>query len=458
MSVERVRITGRKYRVSFHSVLHCAESVVRYSVAFIRSIGRWSMTALVINSIIGASIFGMPTELIRLLGRASPIAAFLTALIISIIAACMAEVASQFTEAGGAYLYVRTAFGRFAGLQVGWFWLLATISGGAGSANLFVQYFSSLWRPAGFGWMRMGIMGLLIAIPTAANYIGVRTGAALSNALTIAKLLPLCVLVIAGLAHFSKGPHLISATEFTHPGAAAWLNAFLLLIFAYSGFENTLAPAEEVREPRRTVPFALATGLLVCASLYALIQFVTVATIGTNTAAHPLAVADTASILLGRNGFMFVALGVMISTYGWIAGDILTSPRIVYSFAANGDAPAFFAKLHPRFKIPALAIVVYAVAVWVLAVSGTFLWVAAVGGASALILYSGVCASLIRLRRLQPHAPALRVPFGPVLAIAAILISLALISTLDSRQVLLIIATIVTATVNYWWAKRRELQ
>ena len=148
------------------------------------------MTALVVNSIIGASIFGMPSELIRLLGRASPIAMLVAALIVSIIVACMAEVASQFTEAGGAYLYVRTAFGRFAGLQVGWFWLLAGLGGGAGCANLFVQYFASFWPTAAQGWARIGIMALLIIVPTAVNYVGVRSGANLSTILTIAEHLP----------------------------------------------------------------------------------------------------------------------------------------------------------------------------------------------------------------------------------------------------------------------------
>jgi amino acid transporter len=299
-------------------------------------------------------------------------------------------------------------------------------------------------------------MALLIAVPTAANYVGVRSGANLSTILTIAKLLPLLLLIDLGLAHFSQQPQLASVIEFTHPGSAAWLRALLLLIFAYSGFENTLAPGGEVKEPRRTVPFALAVGLLVCAIVYALIQFITVATIGANPTDYPL--ADTATVLLGRGGSVFVTLAVMLSTYGWLSGDILTSPRIVYSFAERGDAPALFAKLHSRNQTPALAVVVYAVLMWVLAVTGTFLWVAALGAASSLILYSGVCASLIRLRRLRPEAQALRVPFGSAMAVAAILISLALISALDLRQALLMSITSLIAAANWWWAKRRELQ
>lgn len=277
----------------------------------IRSIGRWTLTALVVNSIVGSSIFGLPSELTRLLGRASPIAMLVAAGIISIIIASMAEVASQFTQTGGLYLYVRTAFGRFAGLQVGWFWILASIGGGASSANLFVQYLGSIWHPASDTGVRIAMITLLIAVPLAANYFGVRSGANLSNALTVAKLLPLVLLIVLGLIHFSKQPKLISAVEFTHPGSAAWLRALLLLTFAYSGFENAMAPGAEVKDPRRTMPFALATGLIVCSIVYALVQFVAVATIGTRPSEYPL--ADTASVLLSHGG-LFVAVAVMIST------------------------------------------------------------------------------------------------------------------------------------------------
>jgi amino acid transporter len=340
-------------------------------------------------------------------------------------------------------------------LQVGWFWLLSSIGAGAGCANLFVQYLGSIWHPASQTGARIAIITLLIAVPTAANYVGVRSGANLSNALTVAKLLPLCLLIILGLVHFSQQPQLISVVEFTHPGSGAWLRALLLLIFAYGGFENTLAPGAELKDPRRNVPFALITGLIVCAALYALIQFVTVATIGTKATEYPL--ADVASMLF-NHGSLFIALGVMISTYGWLSGDLLASPRIVYAFAETGDAPPVLGKVHAEFHTPAIAIVAHALLTWLLAVTGTFLWVAALSAASSLILYSGVCASLIRLRQLRPQAQAFRIPFGPALAVLAIGISLALIFALDGRQALLMGITALIATANWWWAKRREIQ
>src|SRR5262250_2864424 len=150
-------------------------------MTFVRSIGRWTMTALVINGIFGAGIFALPGELNRLLGRASSFAMIFAALAMAIIMACNVEVASQFSEAGGAYLYTRTAFGRFVGMQIGWFFLLAVVGAVAVCANLFVQYLAPFLPWTLSAWERGLVMALLIAIPATANYCGVRSGANLSS-------------------------------------------------------------------------------------------------------------------------------------------------------------------------------------------------------------------------------------------------------------------------------------
>jgi amino acid transporter len=118
-------------------------------VSFVRAIGRWTMTALVVNCIIGSGIFGLPSEVTHLVGRASPIAMIVAGVAMAIIMMCIAEVASHFDEAGGAYLYTRTALGRFAGIQVAWFSILAAIGGGAANASLFMIYLSGFSRGRG---------------------------------------------------------------------------------------------------------------------------------------------------------------------------------------------------------------------------------------------------------------------------------------------------------------------
>ncbi len=425
-------------------------------MAFVRSIGRWTMTALVINSIIGSGIFGVPGELTRLLGRASPFAMIFAALGMAVIMACIAEVASQFSEPGGPYRYVRAAFGRFLGIQVGWFHLLTVVGAVAAAANLFVDYLSTVLPWTLNGWERGLLMAILVALPAVANYVGVRSGANLSSVMTVAKLSPLGLLILFGVARFAHHPQMIHPSEIAAPGMANWLRAMVFVSFPLLGWEDSLIPTGEVKDPRRTIPFALSTGLAACAVTYALLQFITVATVGTTSTERPL--PGTASVLMGRGGAALVVIAIMVSTYGWISADMLNAPRLAYSLAAEGDFPALFARLHPRFHTPATAIVLYAVTGWVLAVSGTFLWAVALSAGSNMVYYAATSAALIRLRKLHPNADAFRVPFGPALSIVAVGLAVALLTGLQRREALLMWVTALIGAANWLWARRRHLE
>jgi len=424
-------------------------------VPFVRAIGRWTMTALVVNTIIGSGIFGVPSELTRLLGRASPLAFLFAALAMAVIMLCMAEVASQFSEPGGPYLYVRTAFGRFLGTQVAWFHLLTMIGSGAAGAALFMAYCSGFLPVAVHGDLRIALLAIVIIIPVMANYLGVRAGASFASLLTIAKLLPLVLLIGFGIIRFSRHFEFLSLSDLASPTRTSWLTALLLLVFTYGGFEDALVPTGEVERPRYTVPFALIFGVLGCAIVYVLVQFVTVATIGTTPTDRPL--AEAASALM-KGGGAIITIAVLISTYGTLSGCVLNCPRLVCSLSSQGDFPRFFGSLHPRFNTPTRAIVVYALLVWVLASSGTFVWAVMLSGGSAVLIYAGTSAALIRLRRQNPNADALRMPFEMTLAVLGIVVSLSFLTQLESRQALLMSMTALTAGANWWWANRRELQ
>jgi basic amino acid/polyamine antiporter, APA family len=374
-------------------------------------------------------------------------------LAMAVIMLCMAEVASQFDEPGGAYLYARTAFGRFAGMQAGWFSILSSLGGGAANASLFMIYLSGFLPWAAHGWHRVGLLTILIAVPAVANCIGIRSGATLSIVFTVAKLLPLALLITLGVVRFGRHFEVLHSKEITNPGLTPWLSALLLLIFAYGGIENALIPAGEVEEPHRTVPSGLLAGLLVMVIVYTFVQFVTVATIGASTTGRPL--AETAFVLVGRGGGLFVTIAVMISTYGLVTGLILNIPRLACSLASQGDIPPLLGRLHSRFNTPSRAILLYAAVVWLLAATGTYLWLVALTGGAKLVIYAGACASLLRLRR-QPQTEALRIPFGRGLAILGILIALAIVTRLHAREALLMGITALIASANWWWAKQRE--
>ncbi len=418
----------------------------------IRSIGRWSLVALVINCIIGSGIFGVPGTLIAAVGRASPIAMILAGLLTSVIVLCFAEVGSRFSEPGGVYLYSRSAFGRLAGLEVGWFYFLSAVGGAAANASLFVIYLSGMAPWCSHGWPRPLVVAALIVLPAAANYIGTRKGTIWCNVFTVAKLAPLALLIGLGLIRFAGHAEMAPASEVVAPGWAAWGNALLLLIFVFGGFEDPMTPAGEVTDPRRTIPFALITGLAACTAIYALLQFVVVAMVGTGGGERPL--ASAADLLVGRGGALFVDIAAMISTYGWISASLLNVPRLLFSLADKGDFPPLFGKVHPRFNTPHAAILIFAALAWVLTVTGTFKWSLLVSAGAGVMYYLVICAALLRLRRLETKPAAFRLPFGAAFSIAGMGICVLLLSRLELREALLMMITAAVAGVNWWWVKR----
>lgn len=415
-----------------------------------RPIGRSKMTALVINCIIGSAIFGVPSEAIRMVGAMSPLAMLGAGLLMGVIILPIAEVASQFSAVGGLYLYARTAFGSFVGLEVGWFWWLAIVGGGAANANLFLTYLAQFAPGATHGSSRVATLILLVTVPTVVNYLGVRQGVNLSVLFTFAKSLPLLLVIGLGVFRTPMAHHIAPALLPT-ASAAAWLKLLLILFYAFSGWEDALAPSGEVAQPRRTIPFGLVTGLLLCIFVYTLFQLVVFRTIGMSSTERP--VVETASALLGSGAGSFVAVAVMLSTYGWLSGAFLNGPRFPVALAKHGDCPGSLGRLHPKFKTPSIGILLYGGAVLLLAVTGTFLWAIALTAGSLTIFYAITCAALIRLRRLQPHAKAFRVPFGPALSIIGIGISFTLLFEVEPRQLALMSITALLAAANWAWAR-----
>jgi len=419
---------------------------------FVREIGRWTLTALVINSIIGSGIFGLPSTIAGLLGKMSPYAYLLAAAGIGIIMACFAEVASQFRDAGGPYLYARTAFGRFAGLQTGWLAWLVRLTAAAANANLFVDYLAEFWPGATGTVVRVVLLTLLLGGLAAINYRGVRVGAQTSNFFTVAKLVPLTIFIVMGifLLRGNAGAN-VSAT-----GTGDWPKALLLLMFAYGGFEAALIPIGEAKNPRRDAPFALFIALMTCTLFYTLIQWVVVSALAApEETKRP--VAEAARVFMGAGGAGLVTLGAIVSVYGYLSSAMLNAPRLTFALAEGKDFPQFFGAIHPRFRTPHVSIVIFAIVLWGVAVAGSFKWNASLSAVARLFTYGLVCAALIKLRRRQPNAEAFRLPFGSAFAVIGIVFSLYLISGMGYGELLAIIATAALALVNWVVVKRGEL-
>jgi amino acid transporter len=422
----------------------------------VRAIGRWSLTALTVNSVIGSGVFGLPAIVAGLLGKDSVLAVLIAGAAIGVIIACFAEVASQFAEAGGPYLYARAAFGRLMGILVGWMLYLAQTAAPAANANLFVLYLAEFWPAAKHSWLRVLILTLLIWLLALINILGARQGTTVSNVFTVAKILPLLMVVLAGAAVTIVRPAPLGATG---PAASsAWFKAMVLLFFYYGGFESALAPMSEAKNPRRDSVFALFGALLACAVIYALVQWVVVGVLGSQAITdRPL--AEVARITMGNRGAALVAIGALVSVYGYLSAKLLGMPRVTFALAEGGDLPHWFAMVSPRFHTPWLSILVYATAVWGLALVGNFTWNVTLSVVARLFYYGVVCAALIALRYKQPNAAGLRLPAGSFLAVVGILIALALaipalITQADRSKWLIVSAGMGAAVLNWAWARR----
>ena len=412
----------------------------------VRAIGRWSLAALVINSIIGSGIFVLPADVARLIGSASPWAVLVAGAAAGVIMACCAEVASQFSQAGGPYLHTRVAFGRLVGIEMGWMLWLVRLAAPAATANLFVIYCGEFWPHATRPLPRFLILTLLYGILTFINYRGVRASTQVSNVFTVAKLVPLFLVAIAGTVYLLAGHGVAILT--IGADRNAWQKAALLLVFAYGGFETALTPLSEAKNPRRDAVFALFTGLITCTVLYTAIQWVVIGVLP-DPAHSERPLADVARLALGPGGAAFVTVGALISVYGYLSANILGVPRITFALAENGDFPAIFSAIHPRFRTPYFSILAFALLSWLLALLGTFTWNATLSAVARLLYYGLVCAALPVLRRKQPGAALYRLPGGTFFGVLGAGICLALITGVNLSGSLILLATAAVALVNW---------
>lgn len=424
----------------------------------VRSLGRWSLAALVLNGIIGSGIFVLPGPLAERLGWMSLAAWTIAAAAGAAMIFCFAEVASRFSGAGGAYLFTEAAFGRFVGMQVGWLSYFVRAITAAVQANVFSAYLAGFWpwatTRAGGAATTAFFIGLLAAI----NVRSVVSGARVSNGFALLKVTPMMLFGAMGLLWIASGRG-VPASVASDPSISGWLEVLLLLMFAYGGFESAVIPLGEARNPRRDAPFALLTGLSMVTLLYLLAQLTVLVTLSDpGSTNRPL--AESARVMLAQPGALIVTVAAVISVYGWLAGNLLTVPRLSMAMAEGGDFPAVFARVHPVFRTPWVSILVFAGLSWVLANMAGLLQNLSLAAVSRLFTYGLVCAALPMLRRRDRSGsggvppPLFRAPMGNTLAAIGVIVSITLATRMNSREAVTMGITFGLATL-YWFLGRR---
>lgn len=421
----------------------------------VRAIGRWSLIALMVNFTIGAGIFGLPSAAAGILGRQSPFAYLIAAGGMGVIAACVAEVASRFRQAGGPYLYAKTAFGSFLGLQTGWLLWLTRVSSAAAVANVFMDYLSGFYPRAREPVSRVAILTILIGGLAFVNVRGVRTGTWVSNVSTIAKLMPLLILIAGGLFVIYVHGSPVPVVAESYP-AGAWLNTVLLLIYAFSGFEAALIPAGEVKNPARDIPVALMAGLPIVTTIYFLVQVVVVRMLA-NPAQTDRPLSAAAYVFGGTTMAAIISLGALLSTFGSLAANMIANPRVTFAFAEQGDFPQWFAAIHRRYQTPYISILVFSVLLWALAIAGTFRWNATLSAVSRLFTYAIACAALPMLRKKFPGQEGFHLPGGAVFAAIGVLFALVLVSRMGPAELIALAITAGLSFVNWLFVRGKKI-
>jgi amino acid transporter len=418
-----------------------------------RAVRRWDLVALVVNSVVGAGIFGLPAKAFAIAGPYSLLAYVACAVPVLLIVLCFSEVSSRFKDTGGPYLYARAAFGAFAGFEVGWLTWLARLTAFAALCNLFVDYLSFFLPAVASGIGRgIAISGVVLGLGIT-NAVGVRTSSLVNNIFTVGKLLPLLLIVVAGLFFVDSRSYSFA----NPPGFHTFSTVVLLLLFAFAGFENAVIPAGEVRDPHRHMPFALLTGSAFALLLYVLIQAVCIGTLpGLATSERPL--ADAGTRLLGSAGAALISIGALTSVAGTMNAIMLAAPRVLFAMGEQGQLPWVVSTTNRRFKTPHVAIAVSAVLMLVLALWGTFLSAATMSTIIRLITYAVTCAALPMLRRAAPARAQFIVPAGFVVSVAA-LVSVAWLFSSSSRDDLAVVgAAVVLGAAVYMVSGRRRYQ
>ena len=449
------------------------------SPALRRTLGRWDLTAIGVNQVIGSAIFLLPADVARLVGPWGPLAFMAVGLLSLSIALCFAEVGSRFEKTGGPYLPARAAFGRFVGFEVGWMMWFTRVTSQASVANGLALALAFYWPALATGLSRMSLIAGLTLVLTWINVRGIKQSSWVVNALTIGKLAPLAIVIIVGVwfvdpASFAAMPA-VTQQQLS--------SALILLIFAYGGYEVTGVLAGEAANPRRDVPFAFVATLITVSIVMSLTSLVVTGVLPDLIASRtPL--ADSAAIFLGASGALLVAIGSAISMAGNNMGQILNGSRTLFALAENGDLPKWFARVHTTYQTPSNAILFTAVIALTLALTGSFIALAAVSAIARLVMYLAVCASTLVLRKhdreiaaqVGPQFPVRRslgeggsdldgavapakftVPLGPVIPIVASIVALGILAGASQAQLIAGAAALAAGAVLYLVATRLKM-
>jgi amino acid transporter len=350
---------------------------------------------LVVNGLIGAGIFGLPSGAAALAGEYSVLVYAFCALLILPIILCFAELGSYFRGTGGPIRYGTLAFGPFVGFQGGWLYYLARLISFSANTVLLTDSIAYFIEGAGTGTGRIISLAIICIGLSVINVLGSVESIRSMTLFTVIKFAVLILLPLGGF--ILLGSEVIPSFESPIPPSGDLGAAALLLIYAFVGFEGAVVPAGEAKRPERDMPLGLLLGLAVVAVLYMLIQLVSQAAVP-DLANSKTPLLDVSASLFGPVGAILLMIGVAASVLANLISSMFSATRVTYALSLEKSLPRWFGEVHTRYLTPANSVIFFGVAAFLLAAFGSFTVLAAMTVLSRLFLYGMSCAAIPKLR------------------------------------------------------------
>jgi APA family basic amino acid/polyamine antiporter len=401
--------------------------------------------------IVGAGIFAVPAALAACVGPFAPLAFLGCGLAVGAVAICFAEGGSRIPTSGGVYGVIEAAFGPLTGYVAGTLLWVGCVLACGGIAAALADVVASLFPQSLIVPVHATVIVAVIGGMALVNIGGVARGARLVSATTTLKLVPLAIFIVAGVGAI----HGSNFSQTVRLDAQGLGRAVILAVFAFVGMETSLCASGEVVQPNRTIPRALTIAMLSTTILYVAIQVIAQGILGSSLATSGAPLADAMAQIHPALRALVLA-GTALSMFGWMASDILGSPRQIFAFARDGLLPRALGRIHPHSHAPHVAILCYATLAIALALTGTFVELAVLSALAIAAVYIAGCAAAWVLARRGVALAGTPLSFrflgtATVIGIGSMLVLIAL----GSRQEIIGLLTLVSLSILIYLVQTR---
>jgi len=422
-----------------------------------RRLGAFDATMIVMGGIIGSGIFINPHVVaLHVHTPALILGAWIAGGAIALLGAFVyAELAALRPEAGGQYAYLRDAFHPAVAFLYGWALLLVIQSGGmAAVAVTFAKYTINLTGLALADWL---VATIALAILTAINMLGVRSGSNTQTVLMLLKLVAIVMLIGTGIFFGRKSAGGGAGAPLT---TLSWMAAMTPVMFAYGGWQTSSFMSAELKRPERDLGIALLAGVIGVILVYVGVNIACLRTLGPEgLAATPTPASAVMQTVFGERGAQLIAIGIAVSTLGFLSQGMLTAPRVYYAMAEDGLFFRAVARVHPVTRVPYIAIALQGAVAIIIAVSGRYEQILSYVVATDFIFFGLTGAALFVFRRKLGGSAHFRAPGHPITTIVftaacwAVVVGTAIASP---KQSAIGYAILVAGGAAYWlWARRK---